>query len=635
MNRRNHRAHSKERLLKTLSSAVQSGIKSTKDKQSFREWTEDNICLSAKDANLSGQYKFSRVPYLIGIADTLDDPSVRKVVITKSAQLGATVFSLSYAMYLSFIYPSNLILVYPDEANFHEIVKGKLFPLLDSSPKISSAFGGGSGVKRNLSDMQFGSGRLKFVSVASRSGLRSSANRYIIGDELSSWPNSIDGDPVHLVEARAKTFNDRKILYLSTPAFTTTCKITREYEKGDQCKYNLPCPHCGDYIVLEFDGLRMQGKKTYYQCPICETLIDERHKMDMMRNGKWIPTNDKPMTGVKSYQIGGLLSPHQSWSDILEEYHNLSENGDHRAFYNNTLGVPYDNVSHEINKEDLRMSAEKAPTDEEGWRQLNIDRYVLGIDCQIDHFRAAAVGIIPLENDNVDFYLLDYQIVKSGDTSILKNWDYLKDFITTYKIMGRRPVKCVIDSAFNPRQAHLFVFQRNYRNNGRFCLAILGDEKITQNGNFTKPSLDVFKRYKTLPDYATRFCMKVPIAVFKSLIFDSLNNFIRDNNENIGKFRIPTKFYHGGLPYEKGKDVFHELTAEKEILEQDWRGKYKSKWVKKSDDNHCLDCAVYALSILTDFRYSNTIEFNKTRRIENIDKQVEDAVKAEIGNRRG
>src|ERR1700677_2548368 len=70
-----------------------------KDNISPATWVEKNIRLSPKTSNISGRYSLLHTPYLKRIYEDFGNPRIRKIVLKKSAQVGATQLASNLLLY--------------------------------------------------------------------------------------------------------------------------------------------------------------------------------------------------------------------------------------------------------------------------------------------------------------------------------------------------------------------------------------------------------------------------------------------------------------------------------------------------------------------------------------------------------
>jgi len=183
-------------------------------------------------------------------------------------------------------------------------------------------------------------------------GIRSMPARYLLLDELESYPADVDGegDPIGLAEARQRTFARRKTLKASTPAIAGSSAIQAAYDATDQRRYFVPCPHCGEYQILVFGQLTwtklgLPPERAVYVCAHCEGRIEERHKTGMLAAGEWRPTVvagpdvPAPDPKVRGYHLNGLYSPvgWLSWGKIAKDWVGAHKDPDKLRRFTNTV----------------------------------------------------------------------------------------------------------------------------------------------------------------------------------------------------------------------------------------------------------------------------------------------------------
>jgi phage terminase large subunit GpA-like protein len=138
-----------------------------------------------------------------------------------------------------------------------------------------------------------GSGHVTFTGAISPSGLAMRPIRYALLDEVDRYPASAgtEGDPVSLAIQRTAEFeHNKKILLCSTPTIKGCSRIELAWLQSDQREYFVPCPHCGEFQVLELgDGAEgglawPEGhpEAAQYRCRHCKALIPEHKKASMV-----------------------------------------------------------------------------------------------------------------------------------------------------------------------------------------------------------------------------------------------------------------------------------------------------------------------------------------------------------------
>ena len=310
-----------------------------------------------------GPWRNNRTPYLKEIMDELSAKSgTESIVFMKSAQIGATAMVENFIGYIIALVAGPILYVSANEKLLMKWISKRLNALLISCGLEKRIFQqnklkGQRGTGNRVFSKEFPGGSLDMATANSAAGLRSDSIRYLILDELDGYPWNVnkEGDPVTLAEARTKAFRKKKILYISTPGVEGESHIWPMYEAGDQRKYFVPCPHCGEYITLQWtsgeaayglkweeeDGRFVEGS-AYYVCEQCGVVITPAEKYSMLQKGQWRPTATSYSARYKSYHINALYSLMTSWDDIIKEYLKAKDDPNKmRGFVNLTLGLPY------------------------------------------------------------------------------------------------------------------------------------------------------------------------------------------------------------------------------------------------------------------------------------------------------
>jgi phage terminase large subunit GpA-like protein len=100
-----------------------------------------------------------------------------------------------------------------------------------------------------------------------------------------------------------------------------TSRLKAGWNRSDQRRYNVPCPHCGHEQPLVWAGLQWtpDAKHCWYVCRECGAVIDEHHKPEIIRRGRWVAEN--PEAKARGYQINALYYPFgmgPRWLDLVE-----------------------------------------------------------------------------------------------------------------------------------------------------------------------------------------------------------------------------------------------------------------------------------------------------------------------------
>lgn len=396
-----------------------------------RDWADQRRRLPTKGASEPGPWRTSRTPFLGEIMDVLspDHPS-RRVVFVKSAQVGGTEVGLNWIGWIIDTQRAPMMAVQPTLEMAERWSKQRLQAMIDVCPtlrgKIAPARSRDSG---NTTLLKEWPGGVAIISGAnSAAGLRSMPARYLFCDEIDAYPLELEGegDPIKLAEARTATFPRRKMLLVSTPTIETLSRIWREWTASDQRHYHVPCPHCGERQVLEWDNLRWpehHPEQALYHCSGCGAGIPEHQKTSMLANGHWIPTY--PERSVPGFHVNGLYTPiglGLSWAELAREWEEVKHDAARaKTFRNIRLGLCVSDPSERLDLEELRDRAEPYAlrTIPPGCLLLTA-----GVDVQKDRWAALVLG----HGRNGVQWVIDYVEIP-GDPARREDWSRVDDLL--------------------------------------------------------------------------------------------------------------------------------------------------------------------------------------------------------------
>lgn len=359
----------------------------------YEEWAVENIVFSKRESTLPGSYNPSLFPFYSEPLKALspEDPC-RVVTLKKSAQLGGTVLANIFTLGTQAMDPCDFMYVHPTEDNAARWSKIKLKPMLRSTASVARLFpvrprdGGDSVLFKERVD---GRGSLLISGANSPASLSQVTAPRQVQDDLSKWQTNPAGDPEQQADSRSRGDQFAKILKISTPLINPGCRITRNYEDGSQEIYLVPCPHCQFEHALEWANMlsnldEEHPEAAHFSCPDCGGLIEEHHRAEMVRKGRWHAQNAKAARYHRSFYLWSAYGPLQSWEMIAREW--LKAKGDPAAeqvFLNDTVGLAYDSKGEAPPWEELRDRAAKSEIERgivPSWASV----LTLGLDVQKD-----------------------------------------------------------------------------------------------------------------------------------------------------------------------------------------------------------------------------------------------------------
>lgn len=365
------------------------------------EWADDCRHLDTSTSAEPGQWRTSRVPFMREVMQALSPGSgIERVVMQAGAQVAKTEVGLNFIGHSIDDSPGPCLIVQPRDSDAEAFSKMRLAKMIKACPSLrakvsDSKPGDGSGT---LTLKEFPGGVLKLTGAQAPAGLRSMPVRRVFFDELDAAPDDCggEGDPVELVDARTNTFgSNRKVYLCSTPTYADHSKIEREFLRGDQRRYFVPCPHCGAFQALRWKQVKWpEGKPlaAWYECEHCQAAIQNHHKDWAFPRGEWRATAPSSSPKIRSYHLSSLYSPH-GWLGLGELAAKWEKaQGDPnalRAFINTNLGETWKPEGGQGLKVDAIMAARK------GWGDLlpaGVAVLTAGVDVQGDRLEVEIVG---------------------------------------------------------------------------------------------------------------------------------------------------------------------------------------------------------------------------------------------------
>lgn len=295
-------------------------------------------------------------PYLREIMDSMNDPDISKVIFVKPTQVGGTECVLNMIGYCVMNDPGPGLLVYPNDTLAKSIVVNRIRPMLEASEELARRYRVDSS---NVLELQFDQMYLALCGANSPGDVASRPIRYLFQDETDKFPMATkkEADPVRLAEERVKTYANHFVFLTSTPTVREN-HIWREMERADAIKhYLVPCPHCGEYIELDFDHLNFpsgeegrsavdRAELAVYICQKCGAIITDRHKPEMLRGGRWeIVKQNTARVSTVAFHLNTLYSPFVRFGAVVKEFLlSKDDPGALQNFRNSWLALPWEDL---------------------------------------------------------------------------------------------------------------------------------------------------------------------------------------------------------------------------------------------------------------------------------------------------
>jgi phage terminase large subunit GpA-like protein len=515
-----------------------------------------------------------------------DDPC-RIVTDHKSAQVGGTIIANIFTLASISLDAGDFMYVHPTEDNARRWSKRKLKPMMDAMPFVRSQF---PAVSRDASDSVMmkvrrdGRAALIVSGASSPATLSQITVTRQVQDDLAKWVNNDAGDPEAQADSRSSAIEFAKIFKVSTPLVMPGCRITKSFLAGSQEYYEVPCPHCGEYQVLEWENLKAtidagHVEDPHFVCVHCGCEIHDHHMMAIRRRGRWVAKFPERKRHHRSFHRWAAYSSLTNLVRITREYlAKKDEQGSLQAFLNDIAGEAYETSGDAPGWEDLRRRAE-AIGHRLGVVPAGFPVLTGGIDVQGDRIEWQVVGW----GRNYRSAVVDYGVIPGdiGDEETRAELD---------RFMGRKwrnafghdlvPDRVAIDANYKTDDvlawvrrwpAHRVIAVRGIGREGYPKLALIKQER-RRDGRIRKGGHRFYN---------------VGTSAFKLRLY---HNVVKDDPEGAGFVAFPKDLpetYYQGLTAESRKRHVNKRTGFAEYL-----------WEKDFERNEPLDTWVYAAAAL-------------------------------------
>lgn len=337
------------------------------------DWAEKNIIMPKP---FPGPLRYEKTPYTREIIDCFaPDHPAHEIALMGSAQFGKTASIIIPVIgYIIANDPGNIIMTVGHEDLIAEAMD-KIDAMLDSTglrklirPSAQRVKAQKTGDTNTIK--QFPNGYLKLSAASNPKIWRQADYKFGLLDDFEAVKSGTKtaGNQRDLIDKRFTAYyRTRKILYVSSPELKQNSNIMEVYNLGDQRKFVIPCPCCGDYIELKWsiegkDGImggitwktddkgQLLPESVGYICQSCGGFFTDQNKSDYVNKGFWQPTAKPFRPDFYSYHMNSLYSPHgmSDWTHYVYKW--LEVHGDegkrnerkYQTFLNLNLGEVYE-----------------------------------------------------------------------------------------------------------------------------------------------------------------------------------------------------------------------------------------------------------------------------------------------------
>ena len=287
-------------------------------------------------------------PWTRGVCEAWDDPAVRIVALQFAARLGKTFLACGLMMSAEEHDPANGMVGAPTEQMLKDLIRDKYYPMLDRCPDTWGLIPDQS--DRNQLRIDLTTARIYGAWAKSPTTRADKDTRYKHGGEIDKWSteSSREADPLDLFMERGIEIPDGKTVLESTPTLKGLSRIERYLHAGWNCRWEVPCPNCGDRIELIFgdgvtggvkfdklpDGMpdvAIASRTARYLCQLCLTEWGDDKRRWAIQRGVWVPDgmtadHDGNLSGdmkgdptIASFQLGRIYAPTFNFGKIAAQ----------------------------------------------------------------------------------------------------------------------------------------------------------------------------------------------------------------------------------------------------------------------------------------------------------------------------
>jgi phage terminase large subunit GpA-like protein len=560
-------------------------------------WAEANVRIPVGNA-IPGPINFDNAPYQRGMLDAIKEPGVVRVSYMTGAQLGKTTVQQCATGYFIAHEPRSQIFVQPTQGDVQTFQETKLRPMLEANPAIAEKMAkprGREGVN-NSRIISYIGGWLMFSWAGSPKTLRGRSAPITQADEVDGMDATPEGDPVELLDQRSATFGDLRLrTESSTPTIKGASRIETAFLEGDQRRYYVPCPHCGEAQYLKWTNVHWHGRQStglhdaekdigaehqpetaMYACEFCGALWDDGQRIAAIRNAEleghgW--KAHKPFKGHASFHAPEMLSTFRRLRDIVQSYLNKLASGDLQVFVNVSLGETFEEKGDKADPDSLMQRREVYAA------QVPMGAVWLsaGIDAQADRLEVEITGW----GIGEESWRIDYRVLW-GDPLAPDVWGELEDVLNEEfqhesGAMLRIGGACIDTGGTNSYTQTAYDWLR-----GKTGRRIFGVKGIAGWG---RPIVEKPQRKQSGKNARKVDLFLVGVDEAKLIVMRRLNN---------------TKPGPGYCHFSEDADAeyFQQLTSEK-LVTKYVKGFPKREWTKpERARNEALDTRVYSFAAL-------------------------------------
>lgn len=412
-----------------------------------------------------GRWNHDEAPYLVGPMRMLTSRNHLTVAVVGPARSGKTAIGQNWMCQSIDADPADMLVYSATDAMIEEYVKAEINPLLESHKRLKDKQGK-LPRDNSMHFKKFSSMWVQFLSSSYNNLIQKSAPRVVI-TEL----DACGGNTYELASYRRQSFMyESMVLAESHPDMAAgadpakwTAGVMSLYRDSDRHIWYWPCPNCNAYSAPNPRGERVMTldwpadapldeikEAARLVCPCCGTLIEDKWRRAMNRDGLWVGAGQTisesgDISGellakeIAGFWITGAMSPFViggigSLAYEMEKARRAVENGEEDAVQKlkdvtvKRWGLPFDPPK-SIGSIDAVVIADRAEPDLALGTVAPDVRFLTGaVDIQARHFEVCVRGW----GVGGESWLIDHFKLPADPATSPEDWDVLLHRLHTH-----------------------------------------------------------------------------------------------------------------------------------------------------------------------------------------------------------
>lgn len=400
------------------------------------KWCEDNIVLTELETDYPGLLDTDLTPWIRVPLEAVRDDSVREITIVAGTQVVKTLFMICALAWWAKHRGTRMLFVMDTKENAADFSESRLQPVFENSESLRKLIPSDQN-KWNKLRMYAGRALINLTGSNSAGNLASRPAPLIAMDEVGKFKEKTEKetDAVSLATSRTKSKLRQKILITSSPTYEFGLEW-KAYLRGSQEIFEIKCPHCGEYIALEKEGIRwcplakQNGKwnmdlvreTAHYVCPKCGGQFGSAEKRRLNRENRWRVQNKNAPKDIRTFRIPSYYSIWQSCSfgNVAVKWLQCFVENNTKDFLNNWAALPSTDEVEKLDWEILKGRREKYKHD-----YPDRTAFCTGFfDVQKDWFEWFCIAW----GESGEHWLVEHEVIHA-DPSDIQGWEETREYL--------------------------------------------------------------------------------------------------------------------------------------------------------------------------------------------------------------